>query len=229
MPADRDRLSSPTIEGFASRDDLVAVLVSSASALGEEICFLGRSIPTGCERTIDLLGVDRTGNPILTVASIDGGEAALMEVLDLAAWIDGARSLLRQLLPGTQDAARCEGRLLFIAPNFTPRVLRIVELLARQRIELVRCRRIRLGAESGLLVENLTTGESGGSPRVDEAGPRQSASALSAGDASDPGRVGVRGEADLTQQEIEELSRPLGLSGAEGSREGASLGRSRVS
>lgn len=159
MPVDRGGHQSPGIEGFLARQDVVAALASYATALGEEVCVIGRSIPLGPGRMIDLLGVDRDGKPVLAVASTAGSEAALLEVLDVAAWLDSGGPLLRRLLPGSYDEGRGDARLLCVAPEFAPRVLRLTEILRRQKIELVRCRRIRVGADSALLLENLTTGE----------------------------------------------------------------------
>ena len=185
--------------GFLSREDLIAALVSHLPAVSKGLCLIDGSIPVGVDRTIDLMGVDGAGNPVLVVATTRRDEASLLEALDVGTWLEGATELLRRLLPGSSDEGR--PRLLFVAPEFTPRVLRLGDLIGRQGIELVRYRRIPVGEEPILLMENLTTGDVAAVPR--SAALRAPRSSL------------VPASVDLTEQEFEELSRPLDFPRAE--------------
>ena len=184
---------------FLSREDLISALVSYLPAVARGLCLIGRSIPVGVDRTIDLMGVDSAGNPVLVVATTRRDEASFLEALDVGTWLEGARELLLRLLPGSSDEGR--PRLLFVAPEFTPRVLRLGDLIKRQGIELVRYRRIQVGEETALLIENLTTCDAAAVPRIAALGTPRSSS--------------VPASVDLTDQEFEELSRPLGLPRAE--------------
>jgi hypothetical protein len=203
MPAAQNEFDIQDTGGFVSREDLAGAVAHHASALGEDVCLAGRSIPLGADRMIDLLGVDHAGRPLVVVATIQRSESSLPELLDVAAWLESAGVLLGRLLPGCSDDAGGRARLLFVCPDFTPRLLRLLDLLRRQRIELVRCRRVRVGTGTMLLVENLTTGESAAIP------PQGTL-------AAEPDRSVVPGDARLTRQEYEELSRPLGLLGSQG-------------
>ena len=199
MSPERNSILSVGIRGFPSHDDLIAGLVSSPEALGEGFCLVCKSIPLGQDRRIDLLGVDRSGDPVLVVASLGPSEPSLLEVLDLAAWAEDAEALLRSLIPGSRGDGRGKPRILFLAGDFSQRLLRLSSLLRRERIELVLYRPVSLGTESGLLLENLSTAEAG-------AARCPSASPLSA-------RQTLAADARLTMQEIEELSRPLRSAG----------------
>ena len=184
---------------FLSREELIAALVSYIPAVAKGVCLIARSIPVGVDRTIDLMGVDSAGNPVLVVATTRRDEASFLEALEVGTWLEGANVLLRRLLPGSSDEGR--PRLLFVAPEFTPRVLRLGDLIKRQGIELVRYRRIPLAEETALLMENLTSGDVAAFPRIAALGTPRSSS--------------VPTSVDLTEQEFEELSRPLGLPQAE--------------
>ena len=200
MPAHQREWHAVESAEFLSREELIAALVSYIPAVARGLCLIARSIPLGVGRTIDLMGVDSAGNPVLVVATTRRDEASFLEALDLGIWLERAKGLLRQLLPGSSAEGR--PRLLFVAPEFSPRVLRLSDLIKRQGIELVRYRRIQVGEEAALLMENLTTGDAAAVPRIAALGtPRSSL---------------VPASVDLTDQEFEELSRPLGLSRAEG-------------
>src|SRR3989442_6860368 len=97
MSPERNSILSVGIRGFPSHEDLIAGLVSSPEALGEGFCLVCKSIPLGQDRRIDLLGVDRSGNPVLIVASIGSTGSSLLQLLDLAACAQDAEGLLRCL------------------------------------------------------------------------------------------------------------------------------------
>ena len=204
MPADQGQPPAVGIGGTLAHEALVTALAQFLPALLKGLSFVGKSIPLGSDRTIDLLGVDRAGNPVLVLAATDGDEASLLEVLDVAAWLERSEVLLRRLLPGSTDDGWARAKLFFVAADFTHRSLRMVDLLRRERIELVRCRRISVGRDSAGLFENLTTGETTAAPQLDAAVA--------------PERPEAPDRADLTREELEELSRPLSLSDPEGTQ-----------
>lgn len=196
----------PRIQPFATRDELVSALASSFLTVGEQITLIGRSIPLGLGRTIDLLGVDRVGHLVFVVATHDEGDVALLEILDLAAWIEESEVLFNRLLALSVGETR-GARLLLLASGFSRRVLHLAEVLKRMRIELVQYRRVVVGGRTALLLDNFSAGRAA-LVEPNSTAPATNRSATPSGAQSTPlPPSGVQ----LTRREVDELTRPLGM------------------
>jgi hypothetical protein len=142
------------VEGI-SRAQLAAMMRDRNLGLEDGLAVLDESVPCAPCGDMDLLCLDRASQLTVIDFDVETAEALLMRGLSHVDWVVRNLPLVRRMYAGRAINFSAIPRLLLLAPEFTPPLLRVAHAVSNTTVDCVKYHVVQLPNGFGILFERL--------------------------------------------------------------------------
>ncbi len=138
-----------------TRDQVVATIQASPSALEARLRAIDYGVPGGPDGPIDVLALDEAGRLVVVDVDLSATGSLLIRGLDHAEWIGRNLEVVRRMYRDQAVDFSARPRLVLVAHDFSRALRNAIRQIAVPEVTCVRCHGLDVSGWTGLYFERI--------------------------------------------------------------------------